>query len=139
MAFEEYRDLVVTERVDEAVGVVSLRLEDPSGAELPAWEPGSHIDVHLGNDVERQYSLCSRYGDQTWRIAVLREPASRGGSSYVHDSVHAHGGSISAEHGIGQLKREDNARYKSPVELAAMRAIKQALDPRGLMNPGKVL
>ncbi|WP_343662291.1 FAD-binding oxidoreductase [Ralstonia sp.] len=57
----------------------------------------------------------------------------------VHDSVHAHGGSISAEHGIGQLKREDNARYKSPVELAAMRAIKQALDPRGLMNPGKVL
>jgi FAD/FMN-containing dehydrogenase len=57
----------------------------------------------------------------------------------VHDSVHAHGGSISAEHGIGQLKREDNARYKSTVELAAMRAIKQALDPRGLMNPGKVL
>lgn len=57
----------------------------------------------------------------------------------VHDSVHAHGGSISAEHGIGQLKRDDNARYKSPVEMAAMRAIKQALDPRGLMNPGKVL
>jgi FAD/FMN-containing dehydrogenase len=53
--------------------------------------------------------------------------------------VTAAGGSISAEHGIGQLKREDNARYKSPVELAAMRAIKQALDPRGLMNPGKVL
>ena len=89
MAFEEYRDLVVTERVDEAVGVVSLRLEDPTGAPLPAWEPGSHIDLHLGNDVERQYSLCSRYGDQTWRIAVLREPASRGGSSYVHDSLHA--------------------------------------------------
>jgi len=89
MAVEEYRDLVVTERVDEAVGVVSLRLEDPSGAPLPAWEPGSHIDLHLGNDVERQYSLCSRYGDQTWRIAVLREPASRGGSSYVHDSIHA--------------------------------------------------
>ena len=57
----------------------------------------------------------------------------------LHDSVHAHGGSISAEHGIGQLKRDDNARYKSPVEMAAMRAIKQALDPRGLMNPGKVL
>ena len=57
----------------------------------------------------------------------------------VYDSVHAHGGSISAEHGIGQLKREDNARYKSAVELATMRAIKQALDPRGLMNPGKVL
>ncbi|CAJ0780026.1 putative FAD-linked oxidoreductase [Ralstonia condita] len=57
----------------------------------------------------------------------------------VYDSVHAHGGSISAEHGIGQLKREDNARYKSAVELSVMRAIKRALDPRGLMNPGKVL
>ncbi|HEX5801997.1 MAG TPA: FAD-binding oxidoreductase [Azospira sp.] len=57
----------------------------------------------------------------------------------VHDLVHAHGGSISAEHGIGQLKREELLRYKSPVEMGMMRAIKQALDPRGLMNPGKVL
>ncbi|MDF3889048.1 FAD-binding oxidoreductase, partial [Cupriavidus basilensis] len=57
----------------------------------------------------------------------------------VHDSVHAHRGSISAEHGLGQLKREENRRYKSEVELAMMRAIKQALDPQGLMNPGKVI
>ena len=47
--------------------------------------------------------------------------------------------SISAEHGIGQLKRPLLAHYKDPVELAAMRAIKQALDPRGILNPGKVL
>lgn len=57
----------------------------------------------------------------------------------VHDLVHELGGSISAEHGIGQLKREEILRYKSPVEMGMMRAIKQALDPRGLMNPGKVL
>ncbi|GAB7546579.1 FAD-binding oxidoreductase [Cupriavidus sp. CuC1] len=57
----------------------------------------------------------------------------------VHDSVHAHRGSISAEHGLGQLKREENRRYKSEVELAMMRAIKQALDPQGRMNPGKVV
>ena len=57
----------------------------------------------------------------------------------VHDLVHALNGSISAEHGIGQLKREELLRYKSPVELALMRSIKQALDPRGLMNPGKLL
>jgi len=57
----------------------------------------------------------------------------------VHDLVTAAGGSISAEHGIGQLKRDDLARYRSPVELATMRAIKQALDPLGLMNPGKLL
>jgi FAD/FMN-containing dehydrogenase len=57
----------------------------------------------------------------------------------VHDTVHALNGSISAEHGVGQLKREEILRYKSPVEMAVMRSIKQALDPRGLMNPGKVL
>ena len=57
----------------------------------------------------------------------------------VHDSVHGHAGSISAEHGVGQLKRDELPRYKSPVELALMRRIKRALDPQGLMNPGKVL
>ena len=57
----------------------------------------------------------------------------------VHDSVHAFHGSISAEHGIGQLKRDLLAHYKDPVELALMHKIKQALDPDGVMNPGKVL
>jgi len=57
----------------------------------------------------------------------------------VHDLVAAHGGSISAEHGIGQLKRDELARYKSPVELDLMRRIKAALDPAGILNPGKVL
>ncbi|MBF6989837.1 MULTISPECIES: FAD-binding oxidoreductase [Cupriavidus] len=57
----------------------------------------------------------------------------------VHDSVRSHCGSISAEHGVGQLKREELQHYKSEVELALMRAIKGALDPLGLMNPGKVL
>jgi FAD/FMN-containing dehydrogenase len=57
----------------------------------------------------------------------------------VHDLVHQLGGSISAEHGIGQLKREEILRYKSPLEMEMMRAIKRAFDPQGLMNPGKVL
>jgi FAD/FMN-containing dehydrogenase len=57
----------------------------------------------------------------------------------VHDLVHAAGGSISAEHGIGQLKRDELRRYKSAVELELMARVKVALDPRGLMNPGKVL
>src|SRR5690554_4334795 len=57
----------------------------------------------------------------------------------VHDRVHEYHGSISAEHGVGQLKRGYLPRYKDPVELALMRRIKQALDPDGLMNPGKVL
>ena len=57
----------------------------------------------------------------------------------VHDLVHELGGSISAEHGLGQLKREEVLRYKSETEMGLMRAVKQALDPRGLMNPGKLL
>jgi FAD/FMN-containing dehydrogenase len=57
----------------------------------------------------------------------------------VHDSVHACQGSISAEHGIGVLKRDELAYYKSKVELDMMRAIKAALDPLGIMNPGKIL
>jgi len=57
----------------------------------------------------------------------------------VHDSVARFRGSISAEHGLGQLKREEIRRYKSPLELELMRKIKAALDPHGIMNPGKVL
>jgi FAD/FMN-containing dehydrogenase len=57
----------------------------------------------------------------------------------VFDVVLKHGGSISAEHGIGQLKRDDMLRIKSPVELEMMRGVKAMLDPKGIMNPGKVL
>lgn len=57
----------------------------------------------------------------------------------VHDIAVAMGGSISAEHGIGLLKREELRRYKDPVALDLMRTLKQALDPQGLLNPGKVL
>ena len=48
-------------------------------------------------------------------------------------------GSISAEHGIGQLKRDELTHYKAPIDLAMMRKIKAAFDPKGIMNPGKVL
>jgi FAD/FMN-containing dehydrogenase len=57
----------------------------------------------------------------------------------VHDIVHDMGGSVSAEHGIGRLKVGDLERYGDPAKLAAMRAIKAALDPLGIMNPGAVL
>ena len=79
----------------------------------------------------------------------VRAPAGDGGAAWLavhHDAISAHvhglvaaaGGSISAEHGIGVLKRADLARFGDPVRLAAMRAIKQALDPLGIMNPGKI-
>jgi FAD/FMN-containing dehydrogenase len=60
-------------------------------------------------------------------------------TAMVHDLVTAAGGSISAEHGIGQMRLSELARLGDPVRLGAMRAIKQALDPHGIMNPGKLV
>jgi FAD/FMN-containing dehydrogenase len=60
-------------------------------------------------------------------------------SHFVHDLVSEWHGSISAEHGIGQLKRDELERLGDPVQLHLMRAVKQALDPRGLLNPGKLV
>jgi FAD/FMN-containing dehydrogenase len=57
----------------------------------------------------------------------------------VHDVVVQMGGSISAEHGLGQLRRDEILRYKTPVELELMRRIKATFDPLGIMNPGKVI
>ena len=60
-------------------------------------------------------------------------------NTLVHDAVHARGGSIAAEHGVGLNKRDELLRYKDPVALALMARIKQALDPENLLNPGKVV
>ncbi|MFE2431121.1 PDR/VanB family oxidoreductase [Streptomyces sp. NPDC059373] len=90
MTPEHEAEVVVTTRTDEAAGVVSLTLRHPAGEPLPAWEPGSHIDLVLGNGAGpvRQYSLCGDPADRTaWTVAVLREPAGRGGSAYVHDKL----------------------------------------------------
>ncbi|AZW33122.1 2Fe-2S iron-sulfur cluster-binding domain protein [Bordetella bronchiseptica GA96-01] len=68
--------------------VCVLELESLDGEPLPAYAPGAHVDVHVGNGISRQYSLC-RYGGPAarYQIAVLREPASRGGSQAVHDGL----------------------------------------------------
>ncbi|HEX9395389.1 MAG TPA: FAD-binding oxidoreductase [Burkholderiales bacterium] len=68
-------------------------------------------------------------------LIARREEVSRA----VYGVVAELGGSISAEHGLGQLKREEIRRHKDPLELEMMRALKRTLDPQGLMNPGKVI
>lgn len=84
MSFE----LVVHSREWAAEGVLLLGLRAPSGAALPAWSPGAHIDLVLPGDVVRQYSLCGDPAERlAWRIAVLREPDDRGGSALVHELV----------------------------------------------------
>ncbi|OKK05229.1 PDR/VanB family oxidoreductase [Streptomyces sp. CB02400] len=81
-------ELVVERREPAAEDVLVLTLRHPSGTELPAWEPGAHIDLVLGPGLERQYSLCGDPADRDrWRIAVLRERDGRGGSAHVHERV----------------------------------------------------
>jgi len=81
--------LTVTDRTVETSDhdVVSLRLGDPSGAPLPAWTPGAHVNVHLPSGRIRQYSLSGDPADGTYRIAVRRIHDGGGGSVEVHDSV----------------------------------------------------
>lgn len=87
-AAEQELRLEVTGREEVAEGVVSLELRRPGGGELPSWAPGSHVDLVLGEGLERQYSLCGDPADRgLWRIAVLREPESRGGSERVHTGI----------------------------------------------------
>ncbi|GAP35590.1 FAD-binding oxidoreductase [Piscinibacter sakaiensis] len=106
-------------------------------AALSAAYPGvCLIDFgHLG-DGNLHYNVQAPAGADG--AAFLREHE-KAINRQVYDAVRAHGGSISAEHGIGLLKRDVLPDYKSPVALALMARIKQALDPQGLLNPGRVL
>lgn len=87
---ESERDLVVAAKEVAADGVVSLVLHHPEGAPLPEWSAGAHVDLELTTALVRQYSLCGDCADRTsWRVSVLREPAGRGGSEYIHERLEA--------------------------------------------------
>ena len=109
---------------------------ETTDAQLDADYPGVQVVCfgHLG-DGNLHYNVAPPEGIRHDDFLAEQGPINR----IVHDSVAAHGGSISAEHGIGALKRDELPRYKSPVELQLMRAVKAALDPLGIMNPGKIL
>jgi len=103
---------------------------------VSALAPGARLVAygHLG-DGNLHYNLSEAGGGDDGQL-LAAAPAIR---RAVHDLVAAHGGSISAEHGIGQLKVDELERYEDAAALDVMRAIKRALDPLGIMNPGKVL
>ena len=90
---------------------------------------------HLG-DGNLHYNVQCPEGDAARDFLDRHEPAI---NRIVYDAVQAAGGSISAEHGIGALKRDELAERKSPVALGLMRAVKAALDPQGRLNPGRVV
>jgi len=89
---------------------------------------------HVG-DGNLHYNVFPPRGHQRGEFDVHRDDIKR----RVHDLVHELGGSVAAEHGVGRLKTRDLERYADPAKLSAMRAIKCALDPVGIMNPGAVL
>jgi FAD/FMN-containing dehydrogenase len=89
---------------------------------------------HLG-DGNLHFNINQKAGTQAFQLQAVEQKARRA----IHDLVKDFGGSFSAEHGIGQLKVFELERYAPAVELELMRTIKRALDPNGIMNPGKVL
>ena len=108
-----------------------------TNAALAAAIPGVRIVNfgHLG-DGNLHYNVQAPVGVDPADFLREQEPAI---NTLVFDAVQRFQGSISAEHGIGQLKRDTLPDYKSPVALQLMQAVKQALDPQGIMNPGRVL
>ena len=122
---------------DISVAVVDIaafhaRAEALMAAEFPGSRP--FVFGHLG-DGNLHWNIRPPLGaDIAWLKGEGEAARHR-----LHDLIAEFGGSISAEHGIGTLKRAELARLGNPTRLAAMRAIKTALDPQGLMNPGKLI
>jgi FAD/FMN-containing dehydrogenase len=128
------------------IGAISSHDISVPVAAIPAFiaeAPGRLAEVgdyrincfgHLG-DGNLHYNVFPRPG----RTRADHEEDRSAIKRAIHDLVQEMGGSVSAEHGIGRLKVDDLERYGDPVKLAAMRAIKASLDPKGILNPGAVL
>jgi len=144
-AFWKIREDITEAQKLEAVSVkhdVSVpvsrvpELIEGAGVALAKRFPGVRIVAfgHVG-DGNIHYNVFGPAGESAEAFFAKSPDVNR----IVYDVVAALGGSISAEHGLGVLKRDEVKRYKGALELELMRRIKSALDPRGLMNPGKVL
>jgi FAD/FMN-containing dehydrogenase len=111
-----------------------------TNAQLQASFPGIRMVVfgHLG-DGNLHYNVSPSEANTGAQYEEAFLALQTEINKITHDAVHSFRGSISAEHGLGQLRRDESQRYKTDVEMDMMRAIKKALDPKGLFNPGKVL
>jgi FAD/FMN-containing dehydrogenase len=132
---QKFEGASIKHDVSVPVSSLPLFIEQASNA-VEKYIPGARICCfgHMGDgnmhfNVSQPKAMAAKDYLARWKEM----------NQIVHDIVHQHEGSFSAEHGIGILKRDDMVRYKSPVELAVMRSMKQALDPKGILSPGRVL
>lgn len=132
---QKMEGLSIKHDVSLPISMIASFIEQ-AGQQLGVAYPGLRIVCfgHLG-DGNLHYNPSQPVSEDNARFMAATPAVNR----CVHDLVHACGGSISAEHGLGQLKRDEIMRYKSAVEMQLMQSLKQTLDPDGLMNPGKVI
>ncbi len=132
---QKYAGVSIKHDVSVPISRIAEFLEDAS-AKVEAAVPGLRVCAfgHLG-DGNIHFNLCQPEGGDGAAFEARMTDLNR----IVHDTVVAMRGSISAEHGIGRLRKDELAHYASDVSLDLMRRIKAALDPDGIMNPGKVI
>ncbi len=125
--------LVVSNVVPVADGIVAFDFVKASDGTLPVWVPGSHITLHLPNGLKRQYSLCGDPADRnSYRIAVLKSPTSRGGSEWVHENLQiGQAIDISGPHNHFELEPASEYLFVAGgIGITPMKAMLEALPAR---------
>jgi ferredoxin-NADP reductase len=126
--------LRLRERAEVARDVIQLTLERVGGDDLPAWEPGAHLDMRLPSGLTRQYSLCGDPGDSsTYTVAVLREPEGRGGSEEVFREL-VSGTEILSHPPRNHFSLVDASEYvliAGGIGITPIKAMAEELDRRG--------
>ncbi|MDB5678282.1 FAD-binding oxidoreductase [Sphingomonas bacterium] len=117
------------------VSAIARFLDDADAAVAARWPDARRVTFgHIG-DGNLHYNFSPAPEQDAAAFLAMQDDL----NTLVHDIVMRHGGTISAEHGLGVLRRDEAARLKSPVELRLQKAIKHALDPLNILNPGKVI
>jgi len=107
----DFLEVRIARRKEEAEGIISLELVDPAGNGLPPFEAGAHIEVQVAPGLIRHYSLCGSPEDRhCYRLGILREPASRGGSARIHEHFHE-GALIAISPPSNQFRLEEGAGH----------------------------
>lgn len=133
---EQTLQLLVRQIRFEGKGIQSYEFVDPSGADLPAFDAGAHIDVHLGDGMIRQYSLCNPPDERKrYVIAVLRDEAGRGGSKAVHERLHVQD-IVRVSHPRNHFSLVTDAEkvilLAGGIGVTPLKAMAHALDARGV-------